>query len=112
MDTIFTNSRNSKTSDSPKLLLNILDKINLKRSNKYVVLSNLSICYTPYTIKNICGNNKFKMSAPTWNEEFASPDRSYSVSDIQDYFEYMETYLQKYGKANNHSIKIYVKNRK
>ena len=43
MDTIFMNSENSKISDSQRLLLNLLDKINLKRSNRYVVLSNLSI---------------------------------------------------------------------
>ena len=33
--------------------------------------------------------NKFKISAPTWNEEFKLPDRSYSISDIQEYFEYI-----------------------
>ena len=46
MNNIFTNSRNSKISDPPKLLHNILDKINIKRSNKYIVLSNVSIYYT------------------------------------------------------------------
>ena len=45
MDTIFMNSENSKTSDTHRLLLNLLDKINLKRMNKYVALSNLTICY-------------------------------------------------------------------
>ena len=39
--------------------------------------------------KRVIQNNKFKMSAPTWNEEFELPDVSYSVSDIQDYFEFM-----------------------
>ena len=62
-------SKNSKTSDSHKLLLNLLDKINLKRSRKYVALSNLIIYYTWKTIKNSYKNNKFKTSAPTWNEE-------------------------------------------
>ena len=42
MDTIFMNSENSKTSNPHRLLLNLLDKINLKRSDKYVALSNLS----------------------------------------------------------------------
>ena len=46
MDTIFMNSENSKTSDAHRLLLNLSDKIKLKRSNKYVALSNLSIYYT------------------------------------------------------------------
>ena len=45
MDTIFMNSGNSKTSDLHRLLLNLSDKIDLKRSDMYVVLSNLSICY-------------------------------------------------------------------
>ena len=43
MDTIFMNSRNSKTSDLHKLLINLPDKLDLKRSNKYVALSNLGI---------------------------------------------------------------------
>ena len=46
MGTIFMNSKNSKTSDPHKLLLNLSDKIKLKGSGKYVALSNLSICYT------------------------------------------------------------------
>ena len=89
MDTIFMNSENSKTSDAHRLLLNLTDKIHLKRSDKYVALSNLSIYYTWKNIKNSCENNKFKISALTWNEEFELPDGSYSVSDIQDYCEYI-----------------------
>ena len=65
------NSENSKTSDPHRLLLNLSEKINLKRSEKSYK------------------NNIFKISAPTWNEEFELPDGSYSVSDIQDYFEYI-----------------------
>ena len=83
MDTIFMNSENSKTSDPLRLLLNLLDKINLKRSDKYVALSNLSIYYTWKNITKSCKNDKFKISALTWNEEFELPDGSYSVSDIQ-----------------------------
>ena len=89
MDTIFTNSENSKTSDPHRLLLNLSDKINLKRTDKYVVLSNLSIQYTWKNIKKSYKNNNFKISAPTWNEEFQSPDGLYSASDIQDYFKYI-----------------------
>ena len=70
MDTIFMKSGNSKTTDPHKLLLNLTDKVNLKRSDRYVALSNLSIYYT-------------------WNEEFELPDGSYSTSDIQNYFEYI-----------------------
>ena len=83
------NSDNSKTSDPHRLLLNLTNKINLQRSNKYLALSNLSIYYTWKNIKKSCKKNKFKISAPSWNEEFELPDGSYSVSDIQDYFEYI-----------------------
>ena len=83
------NSKNSVTSDPHRLLLKLTDKINLKRSDKYIALSNLSIYYTWKNIKTLYRNNKLKISAPTWNEEFELPDGSYSVSDIQDYFEYI-----------------------
>ena len=89
MDTIFMSSKNSKTSDPHRQLLNLTDKINLKRSEKFVALSNLSIYYTYKNIKKSHKNNKFKISAPTWNEEFKLPDGSYSISDIQEYFEYI-----------------------
>ena len=77
------NSENSKTSDPHRLLLTLSDKINLKRSDKYAAFSNLIDRKKSYK------NNKFKISAPTLNEEFELPDRSYSVSDIQDYCEYI-----------------------
>ena len=83
------NSENRKTSDPHRLLLNLSDKINLKRSDKYVALSNLSIYYTWKNIKKSYKNNKFKISAPTWSEQFELSDASYSASDIQDYFEYV-----------------------
>ena len=83
------NSEKSETSDPHRLLLNLLDEINLRRSDKHVALSNLSIYYTWKNIKNSYKNNKFILSAPTWNEEFELPDRLYSVSDIQDYFKYI-----------------------
>ena len=89
MDTISMNSENTKTSDPHRLLLNLTDRINLKRSDKYVALSNLSIYYTQKNIKNSYKNNEFKISTPTWNEEFELPDGSYSVSDIQDHFKYI-----------------------
>ena len=57
------------------------------------------------SIKKSYKNNKFKISAPTWNEEFELLDGSYSISDIQDYFEYI---LRKHGeKTVNPSIRIY-----
>ena len=51
------NSENNKTSGPHRLLLNLSDKINLKRSAKYVALSNLSIYYTWKNIKKLCKNN-------------------------------------------------------
>ena len=63
------NSENSKTSDSQRLLLNLLSKIELKRSDKYVALSNLSIYYTKKNIKKVIKTNKYKIKAPTWNDK-------------------------------------------
>ena len=103
MDTIFMNFENSKTSDPRKLLLSLSDKIILKRTDKYVALSKLSIYYTCKNIKKSYKNSKFKISAPTWNDEFELPDGSHSVSDIQDYFEYI---LKKQTVTDNPSIMI------
>ena len=86
MNTIFMNSENSKTSDPHRLILNLTNKINLKGSEKYVAFSNLSIYYIWKIVKKSYKNNKFKISAPTWNEKFELPDGSYSISDIRDYF--------------------------
>ena len=57
------NSKNSKTSDPHRLLLNLSDKINLKRSDRYVALSNLSIYYTWKNIKKSYKNSQFKISS-------------------------------------------------
>ena len=70
MDTKFTNSENSKASDPLRLLLSLLDKINVKRSDKYVVLWNLIIYYAWKNVKKSYKNNKLKISSPIWNEEF------------------------------------------
>ena len=92
--------------DPHRLLLNLSDKINLKRSDKYVALSNLSIYYIWKNMKKSYKSNKRKISAPTWNEEFELPDGSYSVLDIQDYFEYI---LKRHGQnTDNPSIRIYI----
>ena len=80
---------NIKRSHPNRLLLNLSDKINLKRSDKYVALSNLSIYNTWKDIKKSCNNNKFKISAITWNKKFELPDGLYSASSIQDYFEHI-----------------------
>ena len=100
------NSKNSKTSDPHRLLLDLTDKIDLSRKDKYIVLSNLSIYYTWKNMKKSYKSNNCKISAPTWNEEFDLPDGSYSISDVQDYFEYI---LRKHGeKTVNLSIRIYI----
>ena len=89
IDTIFINSENSKTSKPHVLTLKLTNKLDLRLGEKVIALSNLSIYYTWKNIKSSYNNNKFKISAPTWNDEFELPDGSYSVSDIQDYFEYI-----------------------
>ena len=53
------------------------------------MIANLSIHYTWKNIKSEYDNNKFKILAPTWNDTFDLPDASYSISDIQDYFEFI-----------------------
>ena len=106
MNTIFMNFKNNKTSDPHRLLVTLRDKIDLRRKDKYIPLSNLSIYYIWKNIKKSYKNNKFTTSAPTWNEEFELPDGSYSISDIQDYFEYV---LKKHGeKTVKSSIRIYI----
>ena len=107
IDTIFTNLENSKTSKPHVLLLDFTYKIDLQRGKKhYIALSSLSIYYTWKNIKRTYNNNKFKISAPTWIDKFELPDGSYSVSDIQEYFEYI---LKKHGEEiDNPSIRIYV----
>ena len=106
MDTIFMNSENSKTSKPHVLVLKLTNKLDLRIGEKIIALSNLSIYYTWKNMKSSYNNNRFKISAPTWNDEFELPDRSYLVSDIQDYFEYI---LKKHGEnIDNNSIRIYV----
>ena len=72
MDTIFMNSENSKTSEHNVLVLKLTDKLDLRRGQKTVALSNLSIYYTWKYVKSSYNNNKFKISAPTWSEEQTS----------------------------------------
>ena len=109
MDTINMNSENNRTSEYHILVLELTDKLDLRRSQKCVALSNLSIYYTRKNIKSSYNNNlkyQFKTSAPTWSEEFKLPDGSYSISNIQDYFEYI---LKNHSEnVDNLSIRIYV----
>ena len=106
MDAIFMNSKNSRTSEYHVLVLKLTDKLDLRRSQKNVALSNLSIYYTWKNIKSSYNNNEFKIFAPTWSDKFELPDGSYLISDIQDYFEYI---LKKHSEnVDNPSIRIYV----
>ena len=83
------NTENSKKSEPYRFKLYLTDKLYLKNLNKNMALANLSIYYTWKNIKSEYNNNKFKISAPTWNDTFDLPDGSYSISDIQDYFEFI-----------------------
>ena len=81
-----------------------------------MALANLSIYYTWKNIKSAYHNNKSKISAPTWNDEFHLPDWSYSTSNIQDYFEFVITLtenppLQTYSNKIKNRIVFKIKNR-
>ena len=107
------NTENSKTNEYNKFIYRFTDQNNLKSSNnKNIVLVNLSIYYIWENIKSAYNNNKFKISGPTWNDEFDLPDGSYSISDIQDYVEFI---IKKHETlAENPPIQIYpnkIKNR-
>ena len=78
----------------------------MRTGEKVIALSNLSIYYTWENIKSSYNNNKFKISTPTWNDEFELPDGSYFVSNIQEHFEYL---LKKHGEdVGEPSVQIYV----
>ena len=83
------NSKNSKMNEPHKFVLNLSQRLNLISSNKHVALQNLFIYYTWKNIRKQYKNNKLKIIAPTWNDEFQLPDGSYSVSHIQGYIEYI-----------------------
>ena len=106
------NSKNSKTSEPHRFRLDLTDKLDLKDPKKNMALANLSIYYTWKNIKSEYNNNKFKISAPTWNDTFDLPDGSYSIADIQDYFEFI---IKKHDIfAENPPVQIYpnkIKNR-
>ena len=100
------NSEKKKNSESPVLILKLTNTLDWRLGEKVIALSNLSIYYTWKNTKSSYNNNKFKISAPTWNYKFELPDGSYSVSDIQDYFEYI---LKKHGEdIDKPSVQIYV----
>ena len=89
MDTIFMNSENSKASKPHILILKLTNKLDLRIGENIIALSNLNIYYTWKNMKSSYSNNKFKISVSTWNDKFELLDGWFSVSDIQDYFEYI-----------------------
>ena len=107
------NTENSETNESNYFIYQLTDKLNLKTlNNKNNGLVNLIIYYTSKNIQSEYNNSKCKISAPTWNDTFDLPDGSYSISDIQDYFEFI---IKKHETlTENPPIQIYpnkIKNR-
>ena len=100
------NTLNSEKNESNKFIYQFTGKLNLKNPNKNMALANLNIYYTWKNMKSEYNNNKFKISTPTWNYEFNLPDGSYSVSDIQDYFEYIIKNHETI--ADNSRVQVYV----
>ena len=107
METIFMNTENSKTNVPHKFVLNLPQRSDLRSSNKYLALQYyLSLCYTRKNIRKPYKNNKLKTIARTWIDEFELPDRSDSVSDMQDYIEYI---IKKHNTSTTIlSIHIYI----
>ena len=101
------NTENSKASEPDRFKLDLAHKLNLEDLKKNMALVNLNIYYTWKNIKSQYNNNKFKISAPTWNDTFDLPDGSYSIAYIQDYFEFIiekhETFTE------NPPVQIHVK---
>ena len=89
METMFMNTENSKTNAPVKFFLNVTQRLHLRSSNKHVALQNLSIHYTLKNIIQQYKNNKLKIIARVWDHEIELIDRSFSVSDIPDYFEFI-----------------------
>ena len=89
MEAVFMNTKNSKTSEPHRLKYYLIDKLDLKNPNKNMALGSLSIYYTWENVKSTYNNNKFKISAPTWNETFDLPDGLHNISEIQDYIEHI-----------------------
>ena len=85
METIFINTHNSKTNKSNRFRYYFIDKLNLK-NNKTI---GLATYFTWQNVKSKYCNNKFKISAPTWNETFDMSDGSYAITDVEDYFEFI-----------------------
>ena len=112
METIFMNTKNSESKEPHRFRLLLADKRNLKNPSKNIALGNLRIYYTWKKIKSAYNNNKSEISAPPWNDTFDLPYCSYSIADIQDYFEFI---IKKHETLTENSpVQIYpnkIKNR-
>ena len=86
-------------------ILKLTDKLDLRKGGKSITWSKLSICYIWKNIKGSYKNNRFKISIPTWNDEFELPDESYFVSDIQEYYENKKKHNEG---IDNSTLRIYV----
>ena len=99
------NTEKSNTNEPNRFKLDLTDKRNLKNPNKNMVLANLSIYYPRENIKSEYNNNKFKLFAWSWNESFDLANGFCSISNIQDYFEFI---IKKYETlTENPPIQIY-----
>ena len=85
MSNIFMSTENSNTNDLNRFRPYFTDKIDL-RGNKKIALSDLSIHYPWYNIKEKYNNNKFRLSGPTWSKDVTMDDGSCEISQIQTYF--------------------------
>ena len=105
MGNFIMNSKNSKTNEPNRFKYDLIDNLDLKNPNKNMALANLSIYYTWKNVKSTYNNNKFKISAPTWNETFDLLDVLYNISEMQDYIEYIIKKRERIGE--NAPILIY-----
>ena len=86
--------------------MNLSNNLDLKDPKENMALASLSIYYKWKNIKSECSNSEFKISSQTWNDTFDLPDRSYSISDIQLYFEFI---IKKHETlTENLPVQIYV----
>ena len=97
------NTENSKTSEPHRFKLDLTDKLNLKNPNKNMALANLSIYYTWKNIKSEYNNNKFEISATTWNGNFDLPD---AEGNDQVSIDSSKKYFLARVKIENYDIKI------
>ena len=89
METTFMNTENSKTNESHKFVLNLSQRLDLRSLDKHVVLQKFIYLLHMKKYKKQYKNNKIKIIAPTWNDEFELLDCFNSVSDIEDYIEFI-----------------------